>query len=268
MTNRVLLTLSLLLLGTPGAIGHDYWLMPESFVPVIGKPFVVHLHVGDAFVSEAERPFQKKPTVRFQLFSTHEVVDLTAHARDEAKPVARITCKRGGTHLLALERAPQLIKLEAEKFTKYLKEEGLDAIVAQRRKLGEDTMPGRERYRRYLKSLVQAGGKSDDTWKRVLGQRLEIVPLANSAEVRAGAAVSFRVLFDGKPLSGARVFAYRRAGGKTITQTARTSATGLVRFKLDEKGPWLVRLVHMRRATGDREADWESFWAALTFSGG
>jgi uncharacterized GH25 family protein len=164
-----------------------------------------------------------------------------------------------------MERAPQLIKLDAAKFNAYLTEEGLDTIRAQRRQLGEDKLPGRERYSRYLKSLVRAGGHSDDTWKRALGQRLEIVPLVDPFAVKKGGNLPLRVLFDGKPLAGAKVLAHRRAAGKTATQSATTSAKGEVTFKVNGTGTWLVRLVHMRRAIKDKDADWESFWGALTF---
>jgi uncharacterized GH25 family protein len=264
MTRRALPALALLLLP-PAAAAHDYWLQPEVFFPAVGAPVAVRLHVGEGLVSEAERPFQKKATLGFRLLSARAPVDLAAGAREGDKPVARVTFPAAGTYLLAMERAPQSIEMEAKKFNDYLAEEGLDAILAQRRKLGEDKLPGRERYRRYLKVLVQAGGRGDDTWKRAAGQRLEIVPLADPLAAKPGAALPLRVLFDGKPLAGVKVFAHRRAGGKTVTQAGLTSAKGEVTFKLDGAGVWLVRLVHMRRAA-DKDADWESFWGALTFA--
>jgi hypothetical protein len=36
-------------------------------------------------------------------------------------------------------------------------------------------------------------------------------------------------------------------------------------LKIDHSGEWIVRLVHLRRCSEPKEADWESFWAALTF---
>jgi uncharacterized GH25 family protein len=165
-----------------------------------------------------------------------------------------------------MERAPQRITLEAKKFNAYLTEEGLTPVLAERQRLGEADKPGRERYSRSLKALVQVGGRGDDTWKRSTGQRLELLPLADPFAVRPGGALGVRMLFDGKPLPGVKVFAHRRAGDKVTTQSAVTSGAGEVTFKLDGAGTWLVRLVHMRRARGDREADWESFWGALSFA--
>src|SRR5688572_25302324 len=115
------------LLAALPVFGHDYWLEPDAFFVPVDKEVNVRLHVGDDFKSEAERPFQKKPTVKLQLISTKETQDLTAAGEEDKKPVARVTAKTPGTYLVALERAPQKITLAADKFNAYLKEEGLDA---------------------------------------------------------------------------------------------------------------------------------------------
>src|SRR5262249_49305503 len=126
-----------------------------------------------------------------------------------------------------------------------------------RRARGETQKEGRERYSRCLKLLLHAGDKTDDTCKRVLGQTLEIVPRANPGDLKPGDKLLVLVLFEGKPLAGIKVFAYSRTDGKVETQTAVTSKEGSAAFRLDRTGPWLVRCVHMRRCTGDAEADWE-----------
>jgi uncharacterized GH25 family protein len=263
MTRPLLLAWLHLLLCVVGSQAHDYWLQPDSFFPAPGDAVTVRLHVGDHFSSEAERPFSKKATVTFQLLSARETRDLAAGVEDGQTPVATVKLP-AGTHLIALERGWTNIKLEAGKFNDYLKEEGLDAVLEQRRKDGQDKEPGRERYSRHLKCLLQAGDAADDTFKKVLGQRLEIVPDVNPATLKPGDKLPVRVLFDGKPLAGAQVSAYHREGDKLMTLTARTTDEGLATFKLDKSGPWLVRLVHMRRCTDSADADWESFWAALS----
>jgi hypothetical protein len=217
-------------------------------------------------VSEREREYQKKPTLHFRLYWAGDSIDLAASAREGDRPVVHFTCPRAGTCLVAMERDAHLITLPAKKFNRYLAGEGLDAILAQRRKRGEADQPGRERYRRYLKCFVRAGAKGDDTWKKPAGHKLEIVPRSDPTGLKAGDTLKVRVLFEGKPLVGARITAYRRSGKKVETLTATTSATGEASFKFATAGPCLVRLVHVRRATRDKEADWHSFWAALTFA--
>jgi hypothetical protein len=48
--------------------------------------------------------------------------------------------------------------------------------------------------------------------------------------------------------------------------TARTDGRGRATLKLDRPGFWLVKAVHMIPAPADAGADWESFWASLTFA--
>jgi uncharacterized GH25 family protein len=80
-----------------------------------------------------------------------------------------------------------------------------------------------------------------------------------------GETLRIRVLFDGKPLKDAHVFAHNRQGDKVSTQALTTSDEGTVSVKLVAGGPWLLRLVHMQRCKDDDQADWESFWGALSF---
>jgi uncharacterized GH25 family protein len=182
------------------------------------------------------------------------------------KPFAQITFDKPGSWWVALERERKTIRLEADKFNDYLAEEGLDKILEQRRVLGEDRKPGRERYSRYLKCLLQVGAKSDDTWKKRADHRLEIEPVADPLSVKAGTAFKVRVLFEGKPLANVPLFALHREGEKVSRQKVTTAMDGTADVKLTHSGLWLIRLVHMRRCPDQEEADWESFWSALTFA--
>lgn len=248
----------------PGG-AHDYWLQPQRFFLSTSETTAVHLFVGDHFISETERPFQVKKTVAFQFISQNEARDLKATAKDGEKPVCTIAPKRTGSHVIVMERDWSHIEIEAAKFNKYLKHEGLTAILEMRRTAGEDKDVGRERYRRYLKALIQVGDKSDQTYARKIGHRLEILPRTNPYTSNTGDRIAVSVLFEGKPLRGARVAAYNRSGDDTKTQEARTDDQGQVQFMLDRSGHWLIRLVHMQRCENVRGFEWESFWAAYSF---
>ena len=50
------------------------------------------------------------------------------------------------------------------------------------------------------------------------------------------------------------------------TRKSDTFKAGQVTIKLNQTGPWLLRLVHMRRCVGDAKVDWESFWSAYSFA--
>ncbi len=266
---RVLVSvLAILLVAVGAADAHDYWLEPESFFPAVGKSVAVRLHVGEHLTSEAERPFQAKPTLAFQLIGIKETQDLKAAGREGETPVGLVKASAPGNYLIRMERSPSYIKLAADKFNAYLAEEGLTDILELRRKDGEDKKEGRERYSRCLKALLQVGAARNEVWKRVLGQSLEIVPLANPYDCKPGDRLTVRVLFEGKPLAKAKLQSHCRpvADAKIVTQTVTTSAEGEATIRLDRPGVWLLRLVHMRRCTGAADADWESFWSAYTFA--
>ena len=250
---------------TPPGHAHDYWLQPQRFFLSDGEMTAVQLLVGDHFISESERPLQVKKTVAFQVVSKQQVVDLLSLGKDGETPVCSIAPRGAGNHLIVMERDWSHIELDAAKFNKYLEHEGLTAILKMRRDAAEDGAVGRERYRRYLKSLVQVEGEFDATYSRKIGHRLEILPRVNPCAANIGDRMTVSILFEGKPLRGVQVAAYSRNGGDTKTQQQRTDDKGQVEFMLDRSGLWLIRLVHMRRCENVRGFDWESFWAAYSF---
>ena len=144
-----------------------------------------------------------------------------------------------------------------------------------RARLGQTDQAGKEVYTRYLKALVQerdpAGSIPSTLYKRRVGQRLEILLENDPGRMKPDKALTVKVLFEGKPLVGAKVVAYRRETGEQAAPalTAVTSPQGLAEFKLDQTGVWLVRMVHFRVPTERRpesNAPWESFWASYTFT--
>ena len=180
-----------------------------------------------------------------------------------AMPIYNFSAAAPGNYLLTMERNWSFIKIESKKFEDYLREDGMEYIIGERAKLGEQNKEGHERYSRYLKSLLQVGGKNDKTYKKNLGMKLEIVPLENPYAKKIGDNLRFQVFFDGKPLADRTVFADNRTAE---TQKMTTDKNGKVTMKIDKSGLWLVRLVNMRRCAADcGEADWESFWTALSF---
>lgn len=244
------------------ASAHDYWLEPETFFAPLGASLNVSMNMGDRLQIETERPLQLLRTVSFQMFGRNAIQNLMTTGRDGQMPVARIAPARAGNYLIAMERNPALVLLEPEKFTEYLTEEGLGSIITQRDELGESGRAGRERYRRYLKTLLQIGDRRDSTFGRRVGHQLEIVPMSNPYDLRVGDTLRVRVFFDGQPFAGVRIFALTRNSQLTAT----TLADGTARFRLDREGLWLIRLVHMRRCARDcAEVEWESFWSAYTF---
>ncbi|MBK7802706.1 MAG: hypothetical protein IPJ55_08545 [Chloracidobacterium sp.] len=78
--------------------------------------------------------------------------------------------------------------------------------------------------------------------------------------------MQFQVFFGGAPLASKAVFADNRDGDTVSTRKMVSDKDGKVEVKVDGKGIWLIRLVYMQRCSKScGDADWESFWGALTF---
>lgn len=258
------------------AFARDYWLEPSR--PAAGKSeeLVLHLQTGDHLKTEEEKPLQKDRIARFDLYGDQTARhDLLASGQENQLPAAKIRLGSGPA-LVVMDRRPRPITMEADHFNQYLADEGLDAVIAQRAHAGQTDAPGRESYARFLKTLVQESSPTAATantlYKRRVGQRLEIL-LENDPDQLGsmGGELTVKVLFDGAPLTGAKVSACRRVADDQPPHvvTGTTSVKGLAKLKLDQPGLWLVRTVTMRAASPGAKPDapqWESFWATYTFA--
>ncbi|MEO8072769.1 MAG: DUF4198 domain-containing protein [Acidobacteriota bacterium] len=264
MTKKFFTSIVFALLFCVNNFAHEYWFEPETFFPALNQKTAVHLYVGDGLIKDREeRVYQAEKTDLFQLFSTSKILDLKLNLTEEQMPIYNFSAEKTGNYLLVMKRNWSYIKLEPQKFEDYLREDGMEYIIAEREKLGEREKEGRERYSRYIKSLLQVGDKRDNTYKKKLGMKLEIMPLENPYSKKIGDKSNFQILFNGKPLVGKTVFADNR---ESETQKMTTDKDGKFSMKIEKKGLWLVRLVYMQRCKIDcSEADWESFWGAFSF---
>ena len=80
----------------------------------------------------------------------------------------------------------------------------------------------------------------------------------------AGQDLPVRLTYQGQPLAGALVVAINQASPAEKLR-ARSDKDGRVRFRLPRAGMRLIKAVHMIPAPAEGHADWESFWASLTF---
>ena len=87
----------------------------------------------------------------------------------------------------------------------------------------------------------------------------------NPYALAGGGDLPVRLLYEGKPLAGALVMALQR-GRPGAVASVRSDSKGRATLKLDRPGLWLIKAVHMIPAPADAGADWESFWASLTFT--
>lgn len=258
------------------AFAHDIWLTPDRFILERGDTLVVRQLTGTELEPERELPLYRRMTPRFELITPDGRVDLLSElpderTRPEVKPVLERVVDFDGLALVTMEHAPIYTAWSREAFLEYLEHEDfeLDRYEPHMGRGGKET----ERYSRSLKSLVMVGSvsKQDELYRTVLGQTLEIVLLDNPYFLDPGAELEARVLFEGRPLPNKQLMAFNTDERGDIAELrVRTDADGVARLRLDRRGLWLIRLVHLlpcgeRAGLDCEESYWESFWASYSF---
>ncbi|MBT2557189.1 DUF4198 domain-containing protein [Hymenobacter sp. ISL-91] len=264
-------SLLLLLAATTATLAHEFWLEPTRFVVAPGTSVHLRRLTGENFTGEAWAGRYGRLELLRHYAPAMPPADLRpAAAAPDDSIQSTVTFTEPGTHLVALSTNNATITLEADKFTAYLREEGLDNVLALREQRGQTAAPGREAYRRCAKTLVQAGPPSPtDTaraWARPVGLPLELVPEQNPYTLGPEGALTVRVLRAGQPVPGQLVLLWRRgAQPRALLQKLRSNQNGRVLLHLSGPGQYLVSTVRMESALAATGADWQSTWSTLTF---
>jgi uncharacterized GH25 family protein len=255
------LALLLTALSAPAVRGHDFWIEPSAFTPAPGQRVAVRLKVGEHFRGD---PVPRSPERIERFAAVGPAGEVPVQGVPGGEPAGFVALGKPGLHLLVYDSDHASVELEGEKFEEYLKMEGLEAVSALRARRGQTGAPVKEVYSRCAKSLVAVGNGAGPGFDRNLGLALELVPEANPYTLKKGVELPVRLYYGGKPLTGALVMALPK-DQPDAKVSARSDAQGRVRLRLDRPGVWLVKAVHMAPASRESGADWESFWASLTF---
>lgn len=243
-------------------VAHDLYLQAKPFVlPQPGQAKIV-MFLAEAFPGKQER-WRSEKTAGFKVVGPQG--ESSIEQKEKSDPEIRLS--EEGTYVIGWSSTPSYISIEAESFNEYIEAEGYDNVVEMRKASGQDTQ-GREKYTRYLKAFLQAGRKSTSNFSSPLGTKIEIIPSDNPYEIKQGSELRFRVLFDGKPLADKSVMATFDSYSTqhdVYAQTVRTDSEGLAIIKITKTGIWMIRTNVMLPLKNDPQADWESFWANISF---
>ena len=262
----------LLLAGAAPAGAHEFWLSPSRYSAVAADTVSVGAQVGTGFRGEA-KPYAASRVQTLVAVGARRI-DLAKVGLNGDFVFARWITGDGGGQLVGYQSDFATIELPAREFDRYLELEGLDAPLAARRGLGARAGPGRERYARCPKTWIAGSEpRRAGVW---IGLPIEIAPLGDP-----GAAGPLRVAvrWRGRPLAGALVGAWNMplaAGLAPRDPAARDSVPPLVRVRtgrdgvavlpLERAGEWMIATVQMVPCAERAVADWESWWASLTFA--
>jgi uncharacterized GH25 family protein len=248
--------LALILIVIQNAAAHYTFIMPEKFRVAPGDTVKIGFHSADSF------PDSTALAKRLSEASLHAAGKTVAIAmtEDGKRMVGNATIANGGYVIATVVNAASIEDMKAESFTKYLKEEGLHNIVDARATSSETDKPARERYTMWAKSILLAGAPNED-YKQPVGLPIEIVPEKDPAALKAGESLPVRVLFRGAPAKGLEVMA--TSASLKSHSIGKTDAAGRISVPVTP-GAWRLHTIFMERSSKE-DADWESFWATLTF---
>ncbi|OEU70805.1 MAG: hypothetical protein BA864_12105 [Desulfuromonadales bacterium C00003093] len=117
-----------------------------------------------------------------------------------------------------------------------------------------------------MKAIVNVGEGKGRADARV-GHPMEIIPLKNPVDLRAGDYMPVQVLYNGKPYNGDIFATY--AGFSTeknvFAYVTKTDKKGKGEIRILQPGVWLIKADHEEPYPDRNECDVESFVATLTF---
>lgn len=261
---KLAVTILLALLASTSS-AHDFWIEPSTFRPAVGERVTAALRVGQKLSGD---PLPRIPTLidRF-LIKGESGLEGPMVGRMGSDPAGIALISDPGLHWIGYQSNPYPVALEAQKFEDYLRDEGLERIIDQRKKNGQAAAPGRERFYRCAKALLDTPGTPSGTAHVLgtpLGFTLELVPRKNPYAIRPGGELPLSLSFRGKPMANVLVVAMSKDDPEKAVR-ARTDAKGRVTLRLAHAGFWLIKAVHMEAAPADAGVDWESWWASITF---
>ena len=254
-----------ILLTLVPALAHDLYLMPDTFVTKPGTQLRLVFQNGDEFPVgvNSVKPERLRNLKLLSRGGQAAFENIVAQAKSTT---AQVNVPAAGLAILTAQTLPSLIELDAQKFRSYLEHENLTNAVQWRQQHQETTKPGRERYSKYVKSIIQVG-KSDDYYRERTGLTIEIIPEADPYSLRPGATLPVQVLFRGAPAVDVAVESVWLENGKARMEVVgRTDVQGRIKIPVKAVGPHRLHAIVMERCAEPKAADWESFWASLTFA--
>lgn len=263
-------TLALLTLAT-AAQAHDFWLEPRTWTVREGLPLSVQARIGHAGDSES---FAHNPRhfERFELLGRTRsgepfVQGLVGAPGRHPTGQLRVQQPLDGYGVLVYHSRGSELEMAADDFEDYLREEGLDWVVEERRRLGEAQRPGTERFVRCAKSVLAMEPSAATGFDRRAGLPAELTPLASPGHLEPSSDGTLRMPLiverKGEPAPGALVEAASldQPGQSVI---ARSDDEGVAVFELPQGGRWYFATVLMEREPEASEQDWRSYWANLS----
>jgi len=245
------------------AAAHDFWIEAHPFQLGVGESADLVLLIGEDFSGDSQ-PYNPEAIVDFSV--RHAGQRRSVQNTPGADPAGLLSPREDGLYLVGYHSSQSYVDLPADRFHAYLEQEGLEHVIRLRAERGESESNGREYYSRSARSLLAAGDAARAAgYDHPLGYPVELIAQANPYALRAGDQLPVEFRYLDEPVAGILVVAFT-ADSPERKFSARTGTDGRIMLPLDRAGTWLVKAVHITELADSPDAEWESFWATLTFA--
>jgi hypothetical protein len=267
MRRRRLLPLILLAGLTTTLPAHHLFLTLASFL--VRPESSVRVTALDGTFMKSEHSIARSRIADLSLVGPagRKQLDTALVAADGPRTTIRIQIGPPGTYVAGLSLRPDTVSLEGAQFDAYLKEEGFDRVLGDRRAKHELGKPVTERRASHGKAVFQAGSALGDNWNEVFGYPAEIIPLRNPYALHPGDTLRLELRVARAAAAGAVAIAGGRSpsGGRIAEQRLRANGLGVVPVVLRSAGTWYVEFVSVTRSDDD-DANYDAERATLTFA--
>ncbi len=241
----------------------EFWLQPMKFVYKVGDTIEAQSVWGKNFIDE-RLPLRNDQVVKLEHYVAGRMEDMKPLLKQEASRQVSFVAKDPGTHLLVMQSAGIVRTLAADTFNTYLKDSGLDEALFAREKNGSLNKPGKESYTLCTKLYLSAGAEPTGSCKKIAGLPLEIIPGKNPSLLKPGETLHCKIVWQGKPLFGARVKVWSRKDNRTLLQNIYTEKNGTIATPISSEGAWMVSVMHTSPGKTP-QADWQTYWSSMVF---
>lgn len=232
------------------AMAHEFVVKPEKSRVKAGETVKFGVHSAHVFIESEE--LEDPATVKVFILDGVAPAEVAVKTNEAAKTFdGQAVFKNPGTKMLDGRRLQQVWSLTPEGMKKGSKKELPGATKSNR-------------YEKFAKTLIVVEAP-DEGYKKVLGHKLEIVPVDDPSKAKIGEDLTFQVLYDGKPLSTAVWATYDGFTKNPNSYAYFTEADdkGLAKVKITAPGLWMVRVENKAAAGGD--IDQEVIRSVLVF---
>lgn len=242
------LALTAVLIFPLSSQAHMFWLLADQDNPKVNQPVQVEIGFGHKFPKDEEIKAERLSSVKAVGPDGQEVaLKKISTTRYELVPSQK------GVYVIAAQMAPGFVTRTPKGMKMGTKKEVPDANLCFRFDFAGKTLVNVDAPKQGFDRLAQSA--------------LEIVPLKNLDALKVGETLPVKVLFQGKPLAGAKIeFTHEGADPQNpFAVLGKTDAQGEIQVKLDKPGRWLLDASHKTPYSNPEECDENFYRASLTW---